>query len=162
MQPDRYLIDTCCLSTLVDKKLPHPGGFLQWLEAHQEVCFISVVTLHELRLGEQKLRGRKREEDRIRGRKIAEANARIVQEYFSGRILQADQNTFTRAADIRAAAEREVGDIGMGDSLLAETATAHDLQIVTRNVRHFLAAGVRAIDVESLTTPSEPQLRIIK
>jgi toxin FitB len=42
-------------------------------------------------------------------------------------------------------AESAGSAIGGSDALIAATATAHGLQVVTRNVRHFRATGVDVI-----------------
>jgi len=66
-------------------------------------------------------------------------------------VLPLDRTSAERAADVRRKLDQRGQTIGMGDSLIAGMALAHDLPLLTRNRSHFerveglklVAAGVR-------------------
>jgi len=131
-----YLVDTNVLSEL-KRKTPN-AGVVEWF-AHRpaSTLFLSVLTLGEIRKG-------------IEG--IADAQRRTtlldwletdLPAFFSGRILPVDARVADRWGRLQAAAGRPVPAI---DSLLAATALAHDLVMVTRNTRDFGGFGLQVID----------------
>lgn len=63
--------------------------------------------------------------------------------FFTGRILPVDAQVADRWGRMVAAAGRPLPAI---DSLLAATALAHDLILVTRNVKHFAGLPLQIIN----------------
>jgi len=131
-----YLVDTNVLSEL-KRKVPN-AGVVDWF-AHRPAgtLFLSVLTLGEIRKG-------------IEG--MADTKRRLVlldwletdlPAFFSARILPVDAQVADRWGRLQAAAGRPVPAI---DSLLAATALAHDLTLVTRNSRDFSGFAVPLIN----------------
>ena len=132
----KYLLDTCLISELV-KKEPNPG-VVNWLdEQDEQKLFLSVQNLGELQKGISKLPD---------GTKKDELQAWIgldLVERFTGRILDIDLETALCRGRIQGEAEQEGLKLPVMDSLIAATAAAHGLIVVTRNVRDMERCGVR-------------------
>jgi hypothetical protein len=132
----KYLLDTCLISELV-KKEPNPG-VVNWLdEQDEQTLFLSVLNLGELQKGISKLPD---------GTKKDELQAWIgldLVERFTGRILDIDLDTALCWGRIQGEAEQEGLKLPVMDSLIASTAAAHGLIVVTRNVRDMERCGVR-------------------
>lgn len=132
----KYLLDTCLISELV-KKEPNPG-VVNWLDEQDELTlFLSVLNLGELQKGISKL---------PEGTKKDELQAWIgldLVERFAGRILDIDLETALCWGRIQGEAERAGEKLPVMDSLIAATAAAHGLVVVTRNVRDMERCGVR-------------------
>jgi len=125
-----FLLDTNLLSEWVRER-PDPGVVGWSARVDEDLVFVSVVTLAELRLGVESLapgRRRNRLDDWLRD---------DLPQRFEGRILAVDE----RIGDIwgRLVAERSrLGrPIGAMDALLAATARLHNLTVVTRNEADF-------------------------
>jgi len=139
-----YLIDTNVLSEPLRAK-PNPN-VKRWLEAvPEERFYLSVLTLGEIRKGVEGLPNGARKE-RIVAWLEGDLRAR-----FDERILDVD----VRVADAwgRLLAERKSPASAI-DSLIAATALAHGLAVLTRNVTNFDFAGVRAVDPFVASAPS--------
>jgi toxin FitB len=131
-----YLIDTNVLSELRRKK-PN-AAVVQWFTRRPaRSLYLSVLTLGEIRKG-------------IEG--VSEAKQRAVlidwlevelPNFFTGRILGVDAAVADRWGRMVAKAKRPLPAI---DSLLAATALAHDLTLVSRNVKDFSGTGLTVLD----------------
>jgi len=132
----KYLLDTCLISELV-KKEPHPG-VVNWLDQQDEqTLFLSVLNLGELQKGISKLTdGTKKDE-------LQDWIGLDLVERFTGRILDIDLETALCWGRIQGEAERAGEKLPVMDSLIAATAAAHGLVVVTRNVRDMERCGVR-------------------
>ena len=132
----KYLLDTCLISELV-KKEPNPA-VVNWLdEQDEQTLFMSVLNLGELQKGISKLPD---------GTKKDELQAWIgldLVERFTGRILDVDLETALCWGRLQGAAEQAGEKLPVMDSLIAATAGAHGLMVVTRNVRDMERCGVR-------------------
>lgn len=132
----KYLLDTCLISELV-KKEPNPG-VVNWLdEQDEQALFLSVLNLGELQKGISKLTD---------GTKKDELQAWIgldLVERFTGRILDIDLDTALCWGRIQGETERTGEKLPVMDSLIAATAAAHGLIVVTRNARDMERCGVR-------------------
>jgi len=132
-----YLIDTVVISELMRPE-PNPGvdGFVR--AASPEGLFTSTIVLGEILLGLRRLPegGRK---------------ARLARQFsflrggFGGRVLPVGERTAELWADIRARALARGATIPAVDALIAATALEHELTIVTRNARDFVAAGANVL-----------------
>ncbi len=131
-----YLVDTNVLSELI-RKVPNAGVVAWFAHRPAGTLFLSVLTLGEIRKG-------------IEG--MADTKRRLVlldwletdlPAFFSARILPVDAQVADRWGRLQAAAGRPVPAI---DSLLAATALAHDLTLVTRNSRDFSGFAVPLIN----------------
>lgn len=97
--------------------------------------YLSAITLHELVYGIERLpQGRRRTE-------LTAFLERTVEE-FGERLLPVSEAVASAAARMRAIREKAGRPIHLGDALIAGTAAAHDLEIMTRNVGDFEGVGV--------------------
>jgi predicted nucleic acid-binding protein len=130
-----YLIDTNVISELTK---PKPNkGVLAFL-AEQEAPFISIITVHELVYGIERL------ED---GTKRQAALRSTIDEFlstFPERILPANEPVARAAGLLRAKANKQGHTAHLADALIAATALVHWLTVATRNVGDFKVLGVPA------------------
>lgn len=131
-----YLLDTNILSEL-RKEDRCDTGVRQWIEkAASEKLFISVLVLGEIRQGIERIRQR----DQTQARTL-EKWLRWVSTEFADRLLPVDE----KIAD-------QWGRLGMRqpvpvlDALLAATAIAHDLAVVSRDEDGFRNTGARVVN----------------
>jgi len=128
----RYLLDTNILSETV-RIQPHLS-VKKWLqETPSETLFISVLTLGEIRRGIEKLDDSKR-----RTRLISWLEHDLLK-WFGPNILPINLAIAERWGYITATTNQHFNTI---DSLLAATALAHNLKMVTRNVKDFQVPGL--------------------
>jgi toxin FitB len=131
-----YLLDTNVLSEL--KRRQPDIRVLRWVESRPaDTLFLSVLTVGELRHGVQRLpAGAKRQQ-------LEDWLEIELPDWFIGRLLPVDERVARRWGDLVAAAGRPLPVI---DSLLAATALAHNLTLVTRNGHDFQYAGLTLHD----------------
>ncbi len=133
------LLDTNILSEGI-KPAPDPRVELWLHQVDEDLAFISVVTLAELRRGAERLppgRRRRRLEDWI---------SSDVTLRFEGRILRISEEIADHWGRLVARSESIGRRIGVMDGFLAATAVRHDLTLVTRNVTDFAPLGVPIIN----------------
>ena len=130
----KYLLDTCLISELV-KKEPNPA-VVSWLkEQEEQTLFLSVLNLGELQKGICKLPdGSKKDE-------LQSWVTLDLVERFAGRIIDIDLETARCWGRIQGTAEQAGEKLPVMDSLIAATAKAHGLIVVTRNVRDLERCG---------------------
>lgn len=130
-----YLLDTNVLS---ETRRSQPNdNVLHFMEkARRENLYTSAIAIAELRLGAE----RKVLADLAEGERISRW-IDALEKRMSGRILVVD----ARVAAVYGKLQRR-RDNPIMDTLLAATAIAHDMVMVTRNVRHFLDFDVELID----------------
>ncbi|MHB8121198.1 MAG: PIN domain-containing protein [Desulfuromonadaceae bacterium] len=135
----KYLLDTCLISELV-KKEPNPA-VVNWLdEQDEQKLFLSVLNLGELQKGISKLQdGTKKDE-------LQAWVALDLVERFTGRILELDLKTALCWGRLQGEAEQAGEKLPVMDSLIAATAAAHGLIVVTRNVRDIERCGVKVFN----------------
>lgn len=142
-----YLLDTNVISMLSPSRADAPAGFLAWLDERdaEDQLFLSVVTIHEIEKGIGLLESRK-----------VEAKARALRLWLSGlvstyddRILPIDAAVASLSGRLEAAASSAGYAPGMADALIAGTASAHELTLVTRNLRHFEPFGIALLAPEN-------------
>jgi len=125
-----FLLDTNVVSEWV-KPRPNPG-VIGWLaDVDEDHAFISVITMAELR------RGIGRMQDGIRKQRLAAWLASDLPLRFEGRIVPINATIADTWGRITARGEIAGRPIGAMDALIAATAIARSLTLVTRNVRDF-------------------------
>src|SRR5579872_3581163 len=135
-----FLIDTNVLS-----EYNRPGGpdagVKHWLETTaRQTQHVSVITLAEIQKGIELLAEGRR-------RTVLERWLRQdLEAWFSGRILPVDRQVGAHWASLVARGVRAGRPLPMADSLIAATAFAHNLTIVTRNTRDFEGIGVTTLN----------------
>lgn len=133
--PDGYLLDTNFVSE-ARKPRPNPGIVAFLHENNPDFSFVSAMTIGELRKGV----AAKRSLDSEAADRIAEWVDRLEAE-FAERILPVDRAIARIWGEMSARRSLPVVD-----TLIAATALAHDLTLVTRNVRDVAATGVNVIN----------------
>lgn len=135
-----YLLDTNVVSLLSPSRLP-ATGLIAWPDTTEETSefFLSIVTVHEIERGIVLLE-----------RKGATAKASGLRRWMDGlfarydyRILPIDATVSALSGKLEAEAIAAGHSPGMADALIAGTARAHDLTVVTLNLRHFEPFGIR-------------------
>ena len=125
-----YLLDTNVVSEL-RKPRPH-GAVVAWLQSVEDAhLFLSAVTLGEIQAGIELTR----EQDAAKAEEI-EAWLELVASAYN--VLPMDANAFRRWARLM----HRQSDTLYEDAMIAATAQAHGLTVVTRNVADFKALGV--------------------
>jgi predicted nucleic acid-binding protein len=71
---------------------------------------------------------------------------RDLEAWFSGRVLPVDRRVAARWASLLAQATRTGRPLPAIDSLIAATALAHELTIVTRNTKDFEGIGANTVN----------------
>lgn len=131
-----YLIDTNVLSEL-RRRQPN-AHVTQWMsERPANTLYLSVLTLGELRKGVEGLA------DERRKRRLLDWLEVELPAYFGGRIVSVDAAVADRWGRLLAQARRPVPAI---DSLLAATALARGLTLVTRNLKDFHYPDLQVLD----------------
>lgn len=129
-----YLLDTNVISELRKPK-PH-GAVLQWVqEANEADLHLSAVTIGEIQAGIEITR----EQD---AEKAAELERWLVLLAQSYNVLPMDAATFRIWAQLM----HRKSDTLYEDAMIAATALAHRLIVVTRNIADFKPFGIELID----------------
>jgi toxin FitB len=135
-----YLLDTNIVSLFDPRRRDRAGPVIGWMRRNDRHLRVSAVTLLEIETGLLKLRreGKTKRADEIEA--LRDGLARD----FAERLLSFDAAVALTAARLAEAARPAA--IEWKDLVIAATATVHGLTILTRNLRHFRAAGVAAVD----------------
>src|SRR5260370_1178482 len=131
-----FLIDTNVLSEYNRSGGPD-AGVKRWLETTDRSSqYVSVITLAEIQKGIELLAAGKRRVE------LEQWLKQDLEAWFAGRILPVDRQVARRWASLVVQGLRVGRPLPTIDSLIAATALAYDLTMVTRNVRDF--AGTAA------------------
>jgi len=134
-----YLLDTCVLSELAK---PRPdAGVLTWLEEEDEAqLFASVLTLGELEKGIARLPAS------ARRTRIERWVRRDLVARFEGRLLDVDRAVAERWGAISGVSKARGTPLPVIDALIAASALAHGLEVVTRNTTDLERCGARCVN----------------
>lgn len=127
---------------LVPGRVDAPPAFLAWIGRHDADLFVSSVSIVEIRQGIAKLE---------RQGSLPRANGLAVWlsttlEVFHTNLLDVTAEVALAAGDLSDQALAIGRHPGLADILIAATATAHGLTLLTRNVRHFEPMGLAVVD----------------
>lgn len=133
-----FLLDTNVLSELRRPLSRMDKGVRIW-EASTGATgrFLSTITVMEMEVGVRRLERR----DVTQGAVLRRWLAEVVMPEFEGLILDVDLRIALRAAAMQVPDPRPVSDC-----LIAATALAHGLTVVTRNERGFVGMGVDVLN----------------
>ncbi len=134
-----YLIDTNVISEARKHERANPGvrAFFEQVGAEDQPAFISVITVGELRRGVERIRhrGDTRQADRL------EAWLTDILNEYRENILDIDPDIAQLWGRLRVPHPENALD-----KLIAATALAYDLTVVTRNHRDFACTGVQVLN----------------
>jgi len=135
----KALLDTCVISELVTKK-PNPGvvDFVDGLDADE--VFLSVITIGEIIKGIEKL------PDSSRKAELRDWLQDDLLARFQGKIIPLGTDILVEWGVLAAQLEAQGKPMPAIDSLIAATALAEKMSLVTRNVGDFEATGVNLIN----------------
>jgi len=137
-----WLLDTNVISALAPRRPPISPELARWLEARTDELFLSVVTAAEIEAGVARLR---RSSAEVRADALAAWLDALVATY-AERILPIDLGTARTAGALSDAAIAKGRQAGFADVLIAATARARGLTVLTRNPQDFEALGIGARD----------------
>lgn len=107
-----------------------------WADVDLAVAYLSVLTIGELKKGVMRLSpGAQRQ-------RLEQLHV-LFRLKFAGQVLPVDERTAEVWGDLSGRLKQAGIVVGAIDELIAATAIAHDLTVVTRNVRHFQPTGCR-------------------
>jgi predicted nucleic acid-binding protein len=131
-----FLLDTNIVSELVRPK-PEPK-VVEWIEAtNEELLFLSVLTLGEIRKGIASIK------DPARQVKLEAWVVGALPVRFANRILSIDKSIAERWGVLTAQAKATIQhNLPVIDGLLAATAQHHNLTFVTRNTADVIGTGI--------------------
>lgn len=135
----KALLDTCVISEFIAKQ-PNPKvvEFLDALDADD--AYLSVITIGEIIKGIEKLPASRRK-TQLRDWLQDDLLAR-----FQGKILPLDTDVIVEWGMLVARTELTGKAMPAVDSLIAATAIANKMTLVTRNVSDFEAAGIEVVN----------------
>jgi predicted nucleic acid-binding protein len=132
-----FLLDTNVVSEL-RKAARCDARVTAWQAAQKpEACFLSVITLLEIRLGIELAR----KSDREKAGVLEAWFEQRVKPGFAGRIIAVDEKISEMCGRLHAQRPRS-----FRGGLILSTAAVHSLTVVTRNVKDFADSGVAVID----------------
>lgn len=128
----KYLLDTNILSELAK---PSPNQKVIDFVISLDKAWLSIITLHELEYGLNLL------PEGQRKTQLSHSISTFLDQYTTF-ILPLEKQEAKIAAEIRAIARKAGKPCHLADSLIAGTAKAHGLCVVTRNEKDFIDFGI--------------------
>ncbi|QLF70274.1 type II toxin-antitoxin system VapC family toxin [Peteryoungia desertarenae] len=144
-----YLIDTNILSLFSpDRKQAPPEAMRMWFRNEGEVLYVSTITLAEIEKGLRKLHRR----GGIDRAQRLSAWLDSFTETFGDQILPVDTVVARIAGGLDDLATANGTHPGLADILIAATAKAYGLTVITANLRHLTQLGVDSDFPEAFRT----------
>ena len=138
--PRGWLLDTNVVSELRKGPRTHPGVRAWAQSVPPAACYLSRVTLAEIRFGIERVA-----DPAFR----AELEAWLrdgLRPWFGERILDVNQDVLLAWRHLATEGPRANDTYAQPDALIAATALVHDLGVVTRNTQDFARAGLTLLD----------------
>jgi predicted nucleic acid-binding protein len=148
-----FLLDTNVISLLAPARNEASAVFIAWLEKHErnDGFYLSAITVHEIEKGINLLRSRG-----------ARARAELFEAWLAGlanaygdRILPFDTTVARCSGELEAMAMSAGINSGAMDAMIAGTAKAHGLTVLTRNLKDFQAFGVAVVSPNTVVGSNE-------
>lgn len=134
-----FLIDTNIISLFSPDRKQAPSEAVKvWFQEQGDAIYLSTITLAEIEKGLRRLH-RRGGLDRAKSLSVWLDS---ITETFGDRILPVDPVVARIAGALDDAAAASGLHPGLGDILVAATAKAYGLNVVTANLRHFMPLGV--------------------
>lgn len=140
-----FLLDTKVVSELRRGKKCDPSVAAWQKSQLVESCYLSVISLMEIRLGIELAKRR----DAVGAKALARWYEGQVKNVFAGRILGVDEFVAEECAALHAKRTRP-----FRDALILATAKVHRLTVVTRNEGDFIDAGTPVINPWNFLKPA--------
>lgn len=135
-----YLLDTNIVSLFDPRRRERAAAVIAWMRHNDRYLSLSTITLAAIEAGILKLR----RDGKMKRAGEIEALREDLLAHFGARFLPADASVALALAHLAEAARPNV--IKWKDLIIAATARAHRLTILTNNLRHFEPTGVPALD----------------
>jgi predicted nucleic acid-binding protein len=137
-----YLLDTNIISKFAPDRTPPSDAVRNWFHVQGEAdgIFLSTITLSEVEKGLRSLHRR----GGVERAKRLSAWLDLIAEGFGDRILPMDAVVARIAGALEDEANSKGRNPGLGDIIIAATARAYDLTVITENLRHFEPLNVSA------------------
>ena len=128
-----WLLDTNVVSELTREN--PSAAVLAWLNERRGQCYLSTITLAELRYGVERLANSRR-------KKELDREFQFLMEDYQGRFFDLDGNVAAEWGRYAAELEKHHGkgwhqQFDYRDTILAATAREYGLGLATRNTKHF-------------------------
>jgi toxin FitB len=145
-----YLVDTNVISAIAPPRTSISVPLADWLERHTDRLYLSVITVAEIETGISKSR---REGARRKAQDLEDWLDAVLNLY-GNRILPLDIETAKWVGALSDLARSRGRPPGLADIIVAASARRNRFTILTRNLRHFAALDVPALDpFEGLPRP---------
>ena len=138
----RYLVDTNVISAAAPTAVVQRAELIEWMDKHSSALFLSAVTVAEIAEGIAKAR----REGATRKASGLSAWLRALLHLYGDRVLPFDAPTGEIAGALSDRARDRGHEPGFADVAIAATACRHDLTILSRNLRDFLAMDAAVVD----------------
>ncbi len=144
-----FLIDTNIISLFSpDRKQAPSEGMGMWFRERGDAIYLSTITLAEIEKGLRRLHRR----GGLERAKRLSVWLDSITETFGDRILPVDPVVARIAGALDDVATASGMHPGLGDILVAATARAYGLTVITANLKHFMPLGVACDFPEALRT----------
>ncbi|MGR9141480.1 PIN domain-containing protein [Rhizobium leguminosarum] len=139
-----YLLDTNIISKFAPGKASPSDPVRAWFreQGEADALFLSALTVAEIEKGMRSLHRR----GGIERAKRLSVWLDFITDSFGDRILPMDTLVARIVGALEDAAESQGRHPGLGDLIIAATARAYDLTVITENLRHFQPLDV-AVDL---------------
>ncbi len=134
-----FLLDTNVLSEL--RRLRPEPQVVWFLEAQpEELLFVSTVTFAEIRFGIERL------DDPARRAELGDWLETSIRPLFVNRVVEISEEVILRWRLLLESGRKRGHTFGQPDLFIAAAAAVNNLVVVSRDVEHFVAAGVPTFD----------------